>query len=960
MKNSLIIILSVLFILAASVLPVNSSSAAVELPVYNDGLASGWDDWSWDTTVNFTNTTPVYSGTASLAATYTAGWAGLYLDSNIIISGSGYDTLEFWINGGMKGGQKLRVMLADGNRDLIGSGVAVVAGAGGWTQVKITLANLGSPSIIRGICWQDTSGNAQPTFYIDRISFTGQAGTTPPQPGSGPALLINAGVNRHAISEDIYGMNFADEGLAAELRLPVNRWGGNRTTRYNWQNDTANHDRDWYYESIPEDNPSPWLLPDGSTADRFVEQNRRTNTKSLITVPLIGWTPKARAVACGFSVAKYGPQQATDPWEPDCGNGMKPDGTLITSNDPHDTSIPVGPDFANAWVSHLTGRYDTAANGGVTFYNLDNEPMLWHSMHRDVHPLPATYDEIRDRTWQYAPAIKAADPTAMTLGPVAYGWCEYFHSGRDGCNIGPDYQSHGNTPYVAWYLQQMKAYEQQNGMRILDYLDLHYYPQADNVALSPEGDAVARTLRLRSTRSLWDTTYMDESWINDAVRLIPRMREWVNANYPGTKLAVSEYNWGGLESINGALAQADVLGIFGREGLDLATIWEPPASAQPGAFAFRIYRNYDGAGHGFGDVSVQATSADQDTLAVYAAERSADNALTAVAINKTANDLTSSISLSGFVPAPTAAVYRYGAANPGAIVRLADQPVTGSGFSATFPGNSITFFVMTTEGATNQTLTISKAGTGSGGITASTGTISWGGNTGTGVYSNNALVTLTATASAGSTFAGWTGCNAAAGNQCSVTIDTSKTVTSTFTLNQYPLTVNASGTGSGTVTSTAGGISFAYPSAVGGSAMLDFGIAVKLTAAATGGSTVAWSGNCDSLGGTTANATCTITSMNAAKTVSAAFTAAACSFSISPTSKSFSRSSGNGSVRVTASSGGCKWTATSNVSWITVTSGSAGTGNGTVKYSVSRNYTGNNRTGTITIAGKTFTVLQTK
>ena len=93
-------------------------------------------------------------------------------------------------------------------------------------------------------------------------------------------------------------------------------------------------------------------------------------------------------------------------------------------------------------------------------------------------------------------------------------------------------------------------------------------------------------LRLRSTRSLWDPTYADESWIADVqdgpyVRLIPRMRDWVNANYPGTKLAVTEYNWGGLESINGALAQADVLGIFGREGLDLATIWGPPSTGQP-------------------------------------------------------------------------------------------------------------------------------------------------------------------------------------------------------------------------------------------------------------------------------------------------------------------------------------------------------------------------------------------
>ncbi|MEZ4616921.1 MAG: hypothetical protein R2867_15650 [Caldilineaceae bacterium] len=98
---------------------------------------------------------------------------------------------------------------------------------------------------------------------------------------------------------------------------------------------------------------------------------------------------------------------------------------------------------------------------------------------------------------------------------------------------------------------------------------------------------------------------------SNVVRLIPRMREWVVANYPGTKLAITEYNWGALDHINGALAQADVLGIFGREGLDMALLFDSPYSTDgkftadgPGAYAFRIYRNYDGVGSKFGETSV--------------------------------------------------------------------------------------------------------------------------------------------------------------------------------------------------------------------------------------------------------------------------------------------------------------------------------------------------------------------
>ena len=95
------------------------------------------------------------------------------------------------------------------------------------------------------------------------------------------------------------------------------------------------------------------------------------------------------------------------------------------------------------------------------FYDLDNEPMLWNSTHRDVHPSPTSYDELRDKTWAYAAAIKAADPSAQTLGPVLWGWCAYLYSAVDGCSPGTDYSSHGNVNFVPWYLQQMQAYEQQ-------------------------------------------------------------------------------------------------------------------------------------------------------------------------------------------------------------------------------------------------------------------------------------------------------------------------------------------------------------------------------------------------------------------------------------------------------------------------------------------------------------------
>src|SRR5262249_21321155 len=152
-----------------------------------------------------------------------------------------------------------------------------------------------------------------------------------------------------------------------------------------------------------------------------------------------GWTPKDRNRRWGFSVAKYGAQQNTEctvtgfpSWcNNDAGNGVRPNGSLITGNDPTDTSRPIGPSFVTDWMQHLAARNQSVGQGRVRLYALDNEPVLWNSTHRDVHPQPLSYDELWQRTQQYASAIKAKDPLALVTGPADWGWCAYFGSAVD-------------------------------------------------------------------------------------------------------------------------------------------------------------------------------------------------------------------------------------------------------------------------------------------------------------------------------------------------------------------------------------------------------------------------------------------------------------------------------------------------------------------------------------------------
>ena len=108
--------------------------------------------------------------------------------------------------------------------------------------------------------------------------------------------------------------------------------------------------------------------------------------------------------------------------------------------------------------------------------------------------IPLLMMSCRDKTFAYASAIKAADPSAFTLGPVLWGWCAYFYSALDGCSAGTDYSSHGNVNFVPWYLPQMQAYEQQYGCVswiILIYIIIR---RPTGVALSTAGDAAYASL----------------------------------------------------------------------------------------------------------------------------------------------------------------------------------------------------------------------------------------------------------------------------------------------------------------------------------------------------------------------------------------------------------------------------------------------------------------------------------
>lgn len=511
------------------------------------------------------------------------------------------------------------------------------------------------------------------------------------------SVTVDVNLNRKPIDPRIYGIAYGTSAQLSDLNVPLNRYGGNNTSRYNWQINADNRGQDWYFESIPENSSTP-----GERGDTFISTTQAAGARAMITIPMLDWVGKLgsnRSKLASFSQAKYGAQTGNDwQWFPDAGNGiLQSNGQFVSNNNPNDANAPNSSSIQQAWVQAIVNRWGGASSTNQRYYILDNEHSIWHSTHRDVHPTGATMDEVLSRIQNYAAAVRAADPNAIIVGPEEWGWSGYLFSGYDqqygsqnGWSFLPDRSNHGGMDYLPWLLQQLRL----DGRRLLDAFTVHYYPQSGEF-----GNDTSTSMQLRrnqSTRSLWDPNYVDPTWINDKVRLIPRLRSWADTYYyPGTPIGITEYNWGAEGHINGATTQADILGIFGREGLNLAARWTTPDASTPTYKAMKIYRNYDGAKSSFGDTSVSASGPNPDNLAVFAAQRTGDSALTVMVISKYLSGTTPvSIALNNFAHNGTAQVYQLTSAN--AINRLADLSVPGATASFTAPPQSITLLVLPT------------------------------------------------------------------------------------------------------------------------------------------------------------------------------------------------------------------------------------------------------------------------
>jgi hypothetical protein len=527
--------------------------------------------------------------------------------------------------------------------------------------------------------------------------------TAPPANQTPDVTITIDPTHTKPISPYIYGLNFYFGETDPPPMATLDRDGGNRWTAYNWETNASNAGSDYLYEN--DSYLSSSTVP-AEAVRSFIAQDQNNGLASLITVQMQGLV----------SADESGPVSTSNP--PDLSRFK----TVVDKKSTvSTTAFTVTPPTSDAnvymdefvWVLNqkLPGIF-AAGTTHPTFINLDNEPELWNSTHLEIQgPNPVTSDNYITKTINLTKAIKDQFPNAIIFGPVHYGF-EGIYSWQGELNPTPS----GTNWFPDKYLTALKSASTTYGHPLVDVYDFHWYAEDYDSNGTRILDLTGTTLTdaqvqliVQSPRNLWDPTFNDQAagnsnpWIyqslgNTPINILGRLQAKINAENPGMKLSVSEYESGGWNHIAGTVAQADNLGIFGAQGVFAASFWPPNGTYSYALAGFRAFRDIDGANSVFGDTSLQSTSSNVANVVVYAStDTSTPGRTVFVAINRSKSSQI--VAINGASLTGTAHLYQMTAAsaatqvsggNPVAPVAAGTQSASGSSLTVTLPGLSVT------------------------------------------------------------------------------------------------------------------------------------------------------------------------------------------------------------------------------------------------------------------------------
>jgi hypothetical protein len=555
--------------------------------------------------------------------------------------------------------------------------------------------------------YMDTGLTNGTTYYyvVSALNAAGesanstQVSATPAGVAPDVTITINPSSTK-AISPYIYGINFYSGITGSPSQLTFDRAGGNRWTAYNWINNASNAGSDYFYEN---DN----YLCNGScnasipaeAVRTFIAGDQANGLATLVTFQMQGYVSVDTTTV---QVPQPFPNLAY----------FRPvvDKKSTVSNAPFTLTPPPASTDNNVYMDEFIWVLDQKFSGaGIfdanpthpTFVELDNEPELWNSTHQEIQgSTPVSSDNYITKTINLSKALKDQFPNVTIFGPAHYGfegiynWQGELSATPNGANWFPDK-----------YLPALNTASTSYGKPLVDVYDFHWYSEATdgttrviNLTSSSLTDEQIQAI-VQSPRSLWDTTFTENSWITNSVLggpiyILGRLQAKIAAENPGMKIAITEYENGGFNHIAGTIAQADNLGIFGSQGVFASSFWPPGGTYAYTLAGFRAFRDFDGAGSNFGDTSLQSTSSDVASVVVYAStDSTAPGRVVFVAINR--SNASKVTAINGQALSGTTYLYQMSAASAQGQttiqpVGIGTMVVSGSSLTLTLPAYSVT------------------------------------------------------------------------------------------------------------------------------------------------------------------------------------------------------------------------------------------------------------------------------
>jgi hypothetical protein len=393
-------------------------------------------------------------------------------------------------------------------------------------------------------------------------------------------LSVDAGATQKPISPYVFGKNNSLSD-APGSPLTAGQWqrlrdlgitmfrenGGNNATKYNWRLKLSSHP-DWYNNVYSHD----W---------DFAAKSLQANipgAQGMWAFQMIGKAAKTKTV--NFNDWNYNRSN----WWEGVAQNLCGGGQVNETTDPKTKAKVEGDiskylenwsaDSTTGILEHWFGNGGLGLNpDGIKFWSMDNEPEIWEGTHDDVYPVQPDAEEFMQKYFEVAKRARAAYPGIKLMGPVpANEWQWYNYKGNLVSYKGNQY------PWLEYFILRVAEEQELTGIRLLDVLDIHFYPDTKNSA---------EIVQLH--RVFFDETYDYPGangikktgaggWDNSLKKeyIFKRCKTWLE-NYMGPDngvgLSVSETGIAGDNPNVTASWYASTLGEFARQGVEMFTPW---------------------------------------------------------------------------------------------------------------------------------------------------------------------------------------------------------------------------------------------------------------------------------------------------------------------------------------------------------------------------------------------------